>query len=459
MADRVVVPSLRHPRRQVGEAVSIRQALGQVWGAGGPVDWAAVHGGRVRRVPLPTYPFDHERYWIDPVRAGGRRGRPGGPCGGARAQPHGYDRHAGSVCGSAPRRARDHVRGPCACVRRARDPQGPGRRAAGLDPERPERHRRVLPRRNGELRGARVRLAVPHAGECPVPEAVRRADHLPPAVRGGAVHRYAGGVHRLEACARRAARAGTGGAGGRGRPGRRGGSGRDPGPGPGLRLDGRMAHPGAAADHGAAARAGAVGRAAGRHGLPPARAPSVRRRSERRAQAVDTGAREDPLPRDRRPGPSPGWPEPRHDRAPTGRHRRPRPPLQRPDPGVEAARPAVAAAARRQPRDRRVRQGLEGARLPDRLRALERLADLGRRRQRVHRHRQRVRHQSVRAFPGLRRGGRQASSSTAASRSASRATCWAGRRDGMRDDRATTGSPSRRPAARRWRPRSGSRGP
>ena len=68
MADRVVVPSLRHPRRQVGEAVSIRQALGQVWGAGGPVDWAAVHGGRVRRVPLPTYPFDHERYWIDPVR-------------------------------------------------------------------------------------------------------------------------------------------------------------------------------------------------------------------------------------------------------------------------------------------------------------------------------------------------------------------------------------------------------
>ena len=69
MADRVVVPSLRHPRRQVSdEACRSAQALGQVWGAGGPVDWAAVHGGRVRRVPLPTYPFDHERYWIDPVR-------------------------------------------------------------------------------------------------------------------------------------------------------------------------------------------------------------------------------------------------------------------------------------------------------------------------------------------------------------------------------------------------------
>ena len=56
MADRVVVPSLRHPRRNVGDAVSIRQALGQVWGAGGPVDWAAVARRARAARPAPDLP-------------------------------------------------------------------------------------------------------------------------------------------------------------------------------------------------------------------------------------------------------------------------------------------------------------------------------------------------------------------------------------------------------------------
>src|SRR5262249_16848898 len=34
--------------------------------AGGIVDWAGFHGNEVRyRVPLPTYPFERQRYWID----------------------------------------------------------------------------------------------------------------------------------------------------------------------------------------------------------------------------------------------------------------------------------------------------------------------------------------------------------------------------------------------------------
>ena len=45
------------------------RALGQIWAAGGNVDWPAVHGRRRTLVPLPTYPFDHERYWIDAVAA------------------------------------------------------------------------------------------------------------------------------------------------------------------------------------------------------------------------------------------------------------------------------------------------------------------------------------------------------------------------------------------------------
>ncbi len=40
--------------------------LGKVWQAGVPVEWAAVYEkeGR-RRVPLPTYPFERQRHWVD----------------------------------------------------------------------------------------------------------------------------------------------------------------------------------------------------------------------------------------------------------------------------------------------------------------------------------------------------------------------------------------------------------
>lgn len=36
------------------------------WLAGADIDWAALHDGHRRRVPLPTYPFQRVRYWIDP---------------------------------------------------------------------------------------------------------------------------------------------------------------------------------------------------------------------------------------------------------------------------------------------------------------------------------------------------------------------------------------------------------
>jgi amino acid adenylation domain-containing protein len=40
-------------------------ALGQLWSAGVGIDWSKLHGGeRRRRIPLPTYPFQRQRYWI-----------------------------------------------------------------------------------------------------------------------------------------------------------------------------------------------------------------------------------------------------------------------------------------------------------------------------------------------------------------------------------------------------------
>jgi amino acid adenylation domain-containing protein len=41
--------------------------LGRLWLAGVEIDWAAYHrGDGRRRVPLPTYPFERQRYWIEP---------------------------------------------------------------------------------------------------------------------------------------------------------------------------------------------------------------------------------------------------------------------------------------------------------------------------------------------------------------------------------------------------------
>jgi phthiocerol/phenolphthiocerol synthesis type-I polyketide synthase E len=44
------------------------EALGEAWAAGVTVDWERFRAGeRRRRVALPTYSFDRERYWIEPV--------------------------------------------------------------------------------------------------------------------------------------------------------------------------------------------------------------------------------------------------------------------------------------------------------------------------------------------------------------------------------------------------------
>ncbi|WTA96856.1 SDR family NAD(P)-dependent oxidoreductase [Streptomyces avidinii] len=58
-----LIPSLR---RRLPEATALLTAVARVHAAGGEVDWAAVFGGRgARRVDLPTYAFQHRRYWID----------------------------------------------------------------------------------------------------------------------------------------------------------------------------------------------------------------------------------------------------------------------------------------------------------------------------------------------------------------------------------------------------------
>jgi acyl transferase domain-containing protein len=67
----VIVPAVRHGRDPNSDGAVLQQALGQLWQAGVTIDWAAFHADeRVRRVPLPTYPFEKQRYWIDDSKAG-----------------------------------------------------------------------------------------------------------------------------------------------------------------------------------------------------------------------------------------------------------------------------------------------------------------------------------------------------------------------------------------------------
>ena len=48
---------------------SVLTALGRLWLAGVGVDWSKLYANeRRQRVPLPTYPFERKRFWVEPVR-------------------------------------------------------------------------------------------------------------------------------------------------------------------------------------------------------------------------------------------------------------------------------------------------------------------------------------------------------------------------------------------------------
>ena len=66
-AARAVLPSLRHPNASHSDAAFLLTTLGKLWLAGVKIDWSEFHAGEQRRrVPLPTYPFERQRYWIEP---------------------------------------------------------------------------------------------------------------------------------------------------------------------------------------------------------------------------------------------------------------------------------------------------------------------------------------------------------------------------------------------------------
>ncbi|WP_411851396.1 type I polyketide synthase [Stenotrophomonas sp. LGBM10] len=64
----VALSSLGHPAAAGEEAVAMARAHAQLWCHGAGVVWSLPPAGQRRRVPLPTYPYQRRRHWVD--RAG-----------------------------------------------------------------------------------------------------------------------------------------------------------------------------------------------------------------------------------------------------------------------------------------------------------------------------------------------------------------------------------------------------
>ena len=67
--------SLRRREETVADNSFLLNTLGRLWIGGHAVDWSALHReDAASRIPLPTYPFQRQRFWIEPDEAALPRG-------------------------------------------------------------------------------------------------------------------------------------------------------------------------------------------------------------------------------------------------------------------------------------------------------------------------------------------------------------------------------------------------
>lgn len=72
-----VIPTMRWSYGRQSEPAMLLRGLGLLWQAGASLDMARLlKRDGLRRVSLPTYPFERERHWIDPPVAGDRSATP-----------------------------------------------------------------------------------------------------------------------------------------------------------------------------------------------------------------------------------------------------------------------------------------------------------------------------------------------------------------------------------------------
>ncbi|MGE5341220.1 MAG: amino acid adenylation domain-containing protein [Candidatus Omnitrophota bacterium] len=71
--DLAVIDLIRHPQKQISDHYYLLDRIGQLWLCGIDIDWTEYYheyeeetGCRPRRIPLPVYPFDRKKYWLQP---------------------------------------------------------------------------------------------------------------------------------------------------------------------------------------------------------------------------------------------------------------------------------------------------------------------------------------------------------------------------------------------------------
>ncbi|BDA68747.1 beta-ketoacyl synthase [Calothrix sp. PCC 7716] len=65
-SDVVGVCSLRHPKEKQSDVAFLLNTLGKLWLYGVQINWSGFYINERRyRLPLPTYPFERQRYWIE----------------------------------------------------------------------------------------------------------------------------------------------------------------------------------------------------------------------------------------------------------------------------------------------------------------------------------------------------------------------------------------------------------
>jgi len=76
-SEHYTLSSLRHPQERQSDIKFLLMTLGRLWLTGVRVDWTGFHAHERRhRIPLPTYPFERQQYWIAPFKQGDRARRP-----------------------------------------------------------------------------------------------------------------------------------------------------------------------------------------------------------------------------------------------------------------------------------------------------------------------------------------------------------------------------------------------
>ena len=66
-AGRLALPAMRHAHDTTSDLEHLLGAVARLWLAGVALDWRAFHGGSRRALRLPSYPFERQSFWLEPV--------------------------------------------------------------------------------------------------------------------------------------------------------------------------------------------------------------------------------------------------------------------------------------------------------------------------------------------------------------------------------------------------------